>query len=117
MSKTVTADLDAETFERWAAFQRELRRPEVEITQDNCIAELDPDKRTRCRGCGTTDGTSYAVYDNIWAMTGLVPLGGVLCLACLARWLGRPLRLDDFPLARPINLGARSEILRACRGR
>jgi hypothetical protein len=54
-----------------------------------------------------------AELDRVWAVTGLAYDGGVLCLADLARRLGRPLRLDDFPAELPLNRENWAAILRA----
>jgi hypothetical protein len=110
---TKLTEAEAKRFQRWSVFQRAKNRPEAEITPANWAREIDLDKRTRCRDCGTTNGTGYAVYDNVWTATGLAPNGGLLCLADLALRLGRPLRLDDFPMERPINRENRGAILRA----
>jgi hypothetical protein len=37
------------------------------------------------------------VHDHVWAAAGMKPYGGYLCLACLARRLGRSLTWRDFP--------------------
>jgi hypothetical protein len=36
------------------------------------------------------------LLDSVWARTGLAPQGGVLCLPCIERRLGRRLDYDDF---------------------
>jgi hypothetical protein len=57
--------------------------------------------RTRCRDCGidvTKSGDWYMVHDHIWALSGLGPVDGVLCVADLERRIGRRLVLDDFQL-------------------
>ena len=101
---------------RWSVFQRALGRPEHELTWHNCVRELDLDKRTRCLDCGAPDGTSYMVHDHVWAVTGLAYDGGVLCFADLARRLGRPLRLSDFPMEVPLNRESWAAIWRAVTG-
>jgi hypothetical protein len=53
----------------------------------------------RCVDCGKDTGESgeyYSVKDNVWAASGLAPNGGMLCLACLERRIGRPLTGEDF---------------------
>ena len=106
----------ADIVRRWSAFQRILGRPEHELTWRNCMRELDLDKRTRCLDCGAPDGTSYMVHDHVWAVTGLAYDGGVLCFADLARRLGRPLRLSDFPMEVPLNRESWAAIWRAVTG-
>jgi hypothetical protein len=106
----------ADILRRWSAFQRALGRPEHELTWRNCVRELDLDKRTRCLDCDTEDGVSYIVHNHVWAMTGLGYADGVLCLDCLRRRLGRPLRLDDFPMEVPLNRESWAGIWRAVTG-
>jgi hypothetical protein len=54
-----------------------------------CAAARQDDEAARSR----------VVHDDVWAQTGLGRDDGCLCLADLARRLGRPLRLDDFTTA------------------
>jgi len=105
----------ADILRRWSAFQRILGRPEHELTWHNCVRELDLDKRTRCLDCGT-EGSPYIVHNHVWAQTGLAYDGGVLCFDCLCRRLGRPLRLDDFPMEVPLNRESWTAIWRAVTG-
>jgi hypothetical protein len=53
-------------------------------------------------------GHYYSVHDALWAAAGMAPNGGMLCLDCLERRLGRALALDDFnallPSAWPLPL-------------
>jgi len=49
----------------------------------------------RCRDCERENPESYMVSRELWLQA--VPTGrGCLCLACLARRLGRPLVAEDF---------------------
>ena len=41
-------------------------------------------------------GHYYMVADHVWAASGLLGDGGMLCLDCLQRRLGRELVLQDF---------------------
>jgi hypothetical protein len=41
------------------------------------------------------------VHDTVWDLTGLSAIGGVLCLNCLEKRIGRPLRRTDFRLTKP----------------
>ena len=100
---------------RWSAFQRALGRPEHELTWHNCVRELDLDRLTRCRDCGA-DCTAYIVHDRVWGLTGLAYADSVLCLDCLSHRLGRPLRLDDFPMEVPLNRESWAAIWRAVTG-
>jgi hypothetical protein len=54
------------------------------------------------------------VFDSVWAQSGLGRYDGFLCLDCLARRLGRPLRLSDFNDA-PVNEDHRDVIVTALR--
>jgi hypothetical protein len=75
--------------------------------------------RDHCRDCEVEldqlpDGDwLYWVYEDVWAAAGLPYDGGALCLACLGRRLGRPLRPDDFDWDVAINRIFRAAILRA----
>jgi hypothetical protein len=52
---------------------------------------LDCDKDTV-----TGDGDYYMVRDEVWAASGVTPGGGMLCITCLERRVGRELTLADF---------------------
>jgi hypothetical protein len=59
-----------------------------------------------CIDCGinTLDaGEYYMVKTNIWKLTGLGISGGMLCINCLEKRIGRKLTPDDFNLNLPIN--------------
>jgi uncharacterized protein DUF2695 len=50
-----------------------------------------------CVDCGADfDEFNYRVKDAVWAAGGLKPDGGLLCIGCLERRLGRQLNRDDF---------------------
>lgn len=59
---------------------------------------FERDAGADCVDCHvTTHGVNYyMVIDEIWAATGLEPDGGMLCLECLSRRLGRELHHEDF---------------------
>ena len=38
----------------------------------------------------------YTVRDTVWKTAGMEPMGGCLCVGCLEKRLGRPLRPKDF---------------------
>ena len=64
------------------------------------MSAIDP-KRTfslsGCVDCGEEkDGEYYTVANEVWAASGLAPHGGMLCLACLERRIGRLLVPGDF---------------------
>jgi hypothetical protein len=55
--------------------------------------------RFRCVDCGyctLCGGEYYMVADQLWAASGMKPDGGMLCLACLKRRIGRELGIGDF---------------------
>lgn len=39
----------------------------------------------------------YMVHDGVWALSGLGPNDGMLCIDCLERRIGRCLTAKDFP--------------------
>jgi hypothetical protein len=66
---------------------------------ENIDHEPDIDTRFRCVDCkkDTSDsGEYYSVGDDVWAASGIAPNGGMLCLACLERRIGRLLTKEDF---------------------
>lgn len=48
-----------------------------------------------CRVDTVKIGEWYTVHDAIW-LRAMPSYYGILCLRCLSRWLGRPLRKADF---------------------
>jgi hypothetical protein len=70
---------------------------------ENIDHEPEIDTRFRCVDCGkdTGGGEYYMVGDDVWAASGLAPNGGMLCLACLERRIGRPLTGQDFTALYP----------------
>jgi hypothetical protein len=55
-----------------------------------------------CFDCGQDTGEYglneyYAVHNHVWALTGLGPEDGLLCVGCLERRIGRQLSGGDFP--------------------
>jgi hypothetical protein len=42
------------------------------------------------------------LFPQVWELTGLEPLGGMLCLTCIQHRLGRPLRGKDFAPAQTL---------------
>lgn len=66
----------------------------------------------RCHDCKINVSThsgiqeyAYMVYDHIWEKAGMSSQGGMLCIRCLERRLGRKLTKDDFDSLVPINSG------------
>jgi hypothetical protein len=60
--------------------------------------------RHLCRDCGIdtiAHGHYYMVGNELWAASGMTPHGGMLCLTCLERRIGRPLRPQDFTAVFP----------------
>jgi hypothetical protein len=60
--------------------------------------------RWHCLDCGVDTiecGHYYMVHDHIWAVSGCSPNGGMFCLCCLHRRLGRKLKYDDFTAVQP----------------
>lgn len=63
-----------------------------------------------CHDCGVEvssalDGGErefYMVLDDVWALTGLEPEGGCLCVGCIEARIGRALMRVDF-VAVPLN--------------
>lgn len=59
--------------------------------------------RFLCKDCGkdTRDGEYYMVCNRVWTAAGMRPHGGMLCLLCLMRRLGRVLQSADFTAVWP----------------
>jgi hypothetical protein len=56
-------------------------------------------QRWHCLDCGVDtikSGHYYMVRNHVWAQSGCSPNGGMLCLYCLTRRLGRKLKPKDF---------------------
>ena len=49
-----------------------------------------------CEKDTNASGEHYYVVNDVWATSGLAPGGGMLCLACLERRIGRLLSKKDF---------------------
>jgi hypothetical protein len=62
----------------------------VDMTDPKPLVSLD------CDDCGADFDEYYMVEDAVWAAGGLEPDGGMLCIGCLERRLGRRLKRDDF---------------------
>lgn len=63
----------------------------VDMTNPKPLVSFD------CVDCGSDfDEYDYAVDNAVWAASGLAPEGGLLCIGCLERRLGRRLTCDDF---------------------
>ena len=73
---------------------------------DNIDHEPEIDTRFRCVDCGKDTGGEtgeyYTVANDVWAASGLAPNGGMLCLACLERRIGRLLTVEDFTALCPL---------------
>lgn len=58
---------------------------------------LENGKTFDCRDCGyDTIDEFYMVHDSVWLASGLSKRGGLLCIGCLERRIGRQLTSDDF---------------------
>lgn len=85
------------------------------------LFEVGPDRgftdaARRCLDCNVDTiaiAEYYMVSDDIWANSGVGPLGreGMLCIGCLEGRLGRRLTADDFTDAPTNRCGRRSERL------
>jgi len=65
---------------------------------------LSLDTRSPCADCGG-HGYGYMLRDSLWVLVNRGSRDGFLCLPCVERRLGRPLRRDDFtdvPINAPI---------------
>ena len=64
----------------------------------DAINEKELPLRFLCVDCGkdTHGGEYYMVWDEVWEASGMTPDGGMLCLPCLERRIGRHLTPDDF---------------------
>jgi hypothetical protein len=62
------------------------------------------------------DTEMYIVTDEVWEQSGLEAWGGCLCIGCLEKRIGRPLKPDDFP-DHPFNHMPTSKRLMKRRGR
>src|SRR5262245_19757464 len=63
----------------------------VDMTKPQPLVSFD------CVDCGADfDEFDYIVEDAVWAAGGLEPNGGLRCIGCLERRLGRRLKRDDF---------------------
>src|SRR5262249_51890611 len=65
----------------------------VDMTNPQPLVSFD------CIDCGGDyDEFGYMITDAVWAASGLVPNGGLLCIGCIERRLGRRLTRADFKL-------------------
>lgn len=74
----------------------------VRVHDDDLDLETERAIRESCRcvDCGADileTGEDYLVHDLVWDATGLEPEGGMLCVGCVEKRLGRRLRPEDFP--------------------
>lgn len=90
-----------------------IRRAIASLPREDAITFLDGlaedatnaviDLRFHCVDCDkdTGGGEYYMVSDEVWAASGLEPHGGMLCLRCLERRIGREINGDDFTAVCP----------------
>lgn len=68
------------------------------------VLQMIKDEAFRCSDCDcNVINEHYAVKNDVWALSGLGPLGGRLCILCLEKRIGRMLTtgdFDDFPINR-----------------
>jgi hypothetical protein len=80
----------------------------VDMTKPRPLVSFD------CVDCGGDfDEYDYSVEDAVWAASGLEPGGGLLCIGCLERRLGRRLKRDDFaphPFTNEISSGSHQSL-------
>lgn len=53
----------------------------------------------RCLDCDINTlvaGEYYMVHNHVWSQTGIDPYGGMLCITCLEKRIGRELISEDF---------------------
>jgi hypothetical protein len=62
-------------------------------------AEMEEQFRKNGKSSVTYSAQSevYMVHGHVWAKAGVAPYGGVLCIGCLEKRIGRELRPEDFP--------------------
>jgi hypothetical protein len=73
------------------------RANQLLVQADELLVEYETEARFHCVDCGEhKDGEYYMVTDELWAASGIAPHGGMLCLLCLERRIGRPLAGEDF---------------------
>lgn len=76
--------------------------PPLWVKHEPSYYEPEIDTTFRCVDCGADkDGEYYMVADELWAASGMAPHGGMLCLACLDRRIGRLLVPGDFTALYP----------------
>jgi hypothetical protein len=85
------------------------------LARDGRIEEAEmqfgqPSSDSHCRDCGVNttgvNGEYYMVQDAIWKQAKMHRNGGMLCIGCLERRIGRRLTKLDFKVA-PVNDGDR----------
>lgn len=79
----------------------------------------EPETPTPCKDCGVdliSDAREYAymLTDASWALTGLAPDGGYLCVGCCELRLGRTLVMRDFDWNVPLT-GVQYDQVRSAR--
>ena len=99
------AEADAKALEAWeqnacerGLYGLRLGLPEPWQELECCNRDPEVYLGHRCVDCGkeTIHDEYYMVRDELWAATRLTGEGGMLCLGCLERRIGRPLEWWDF---------------------
>jgi hypothetical protein len=81
----------------------------IETKEEATARERELERRGHCIDCGVNTyaiGHYYMVSDDLWASAGMEPDGGMLCLDCLEKRIGRRLTYDDFTAIVPDAWGA-----------
>ena len=70
---------------------------DCEIVLNVDMTDPRPLSNSNCRDCGNDYDEYYMVHDHVWKTGGLAEDGGMLCIGCLEKRIGRRLCCDDFP--------------------
>ena len=68
------------------------------MAEDATVAMMAREDQFRCVDCRkdtNKSGEYYTVKDEVWATSGLAPHGGMLCLRCLEKRIGRELNVEE----------------------
>jgi hypothetical protein len=80
---------------------RRQDRPVIPLRSDPWHQRPERQNCLDCRFYMRRRPFDYMVRDEIWDLTGLSAIDGVLCLECLEKRIGRPLKRTDFRLTTP----------------
>lgn len=71
-------------------------RPGVQVRRIRChVPSRQSDSKVRyfCQDCGDEDPGCFIVHDVLW--NSICPQGGLICIGCFEKRLGRPLAIFD----------------------